>query len=81
MGEGKGSSLILIRYPNLRVPAAGELVIGLGVEDVNASVDAAVTAGGTLVILPIDATEHGIRLAFVQDPEGHMLELVQPLAG
>jgi predicted enzyme related to lactoylglutathione lyase len=81
MGEGKGSPLILIRYPNLPVPAAGELVVGLGVEDVAASVEAAVAAGGTLVIPPVDATEHGIRLAFVKDPEGHMLELVQPLAG
>lgn len=81
MGEGEGSPLILIRYPNLPVPAAGELVVGLGVEDVAASVEAALSAGGTLVIAPVDATEHGVRLAFVKDPEGHMVELIQPLGG
>jgi lactoylglutathione lyase len=81
MGDGGGSSLILIRYPARPAPAPGELVVGLTVADVAASVEAAVAAGGAVVVPPVDVPEHGLRLAFVTDPEGHTLELVQPLAG
>lgn len=41
--------------------------------------DAAVAAGARPVVEPRDIPERGIRLAFVADPEGNLIELVEQL--
>jgi len=72
-------SFILISYPNLPCPAAGEATIGFMVEALETSVERAVAAGATVEVAPMDVPEFGLRLAFLLDPQGHRIELLQTL--
>lgn len=56
-------------------PAPCELV--LAVEDVDAAVAAAVAAGATLVRPPV-AKYWGQVVAYVRDPDGHLLQISTP---
>lgn len=46
------------------------------VEDVDAALERAVAAGGTVVGTPGPSPEPGVRFAFVRDPEGNFVELL-----
>ena len=37
-------------------------------------------AGGAITQTPTDMIEHGVRVGFLTDPEGHLLEVVELLA-
>lgn len=50
--------------------------ICLRVDDVDAVYDRLITAGATDRMSPRPAPEPGVRMAFVADPEGHLIELL-----
>ncbi|WP_062378313.1 VOC family protein [Demequina pelophila] len=50
--------------------------ICLRVEDVDATYDRLIAAGATDRMAPRPAPEPGVRMAFVADPEGHLIELL-----
>lgn len=77
VGESAAPLLNLIHYPGRPVPPAGEAVIGFNVTDLDAVIAAAVAGGGSLAVPPVAVPEHGLRLAYVADPEGHTIELLQ----
>lgn len=61
--------------------AAGEQGYGhwaLAVDDLDAIYEALIQAGGTAVSSPAPAATPGDRYAYVHDPEGNLLELIQP---
>ena len=62
------------------IPALEQGVVhfGLDVPDVEAAFTRAVTAGGRPVWPPRDAPVSGIRIAFVADPDGNLVELIGP---
>ena len=72
-----GHNLIVIQYLNQPAPTPGEGIFGFTVADVDATITAVLAAGGTLHRPVRHLAEHGIKVAFVKDPEGHMLELVE----
>lgn len=72
-----GHSLVLVQYLNRPPATPGEAIFGFEVENVDATVEAVIAAGGALARPARTIAEHGIRVAFVTDPEGHLLELVQ----
>lgn len=72
-------SFILVSYPNKACPAPGEATIGFMVDDVDAALAKATGAGATVDVAPVDVPDHGLRLCFLLDPEGHRIELLQPL--
>ena len=74
---GGSTQLNLIHYRGRPVPPAGEAVIGFTVADLDAAVAAMVAAGATVTVPPTAIPEHHLRLAYVTDPEGHTLELLQ----
>jgi lactoylglutathione lyase len=47
-----------------------------GVDDLNAAYARAVEAGGRSVWTPRDTPEPGLRIAFVADPDGNLVELL-----
>jgi glyoxylase I family protein len=51
---------------------------GLGVDDVQEAFDRAVAAGARPVWPPRDAPVSGVRIAFVADPDGNLVELIGP---
>ena len=78
-GRGDDSSFILWRYLERVSPPAGEATLGFNVADVEAIVRAAESNGGSVVQPATTIPEAGVVVAFVMDPEGHTLEIVQDL--
>ena len=75
--KGGSTALNLANYRDRPAAPTGEAVIGLHVTDLDATVAAMVAAGGTVTVEPMDMPEHKLRLAFVSDPEGHWIELLE----
>jgi predicted enzyme related to lactoylglutathione lyase len=76
-GAENGPRLIVARPFGRPLPPPGESITGFMVTDIHASVGAVVEAGGSIIHPPLDNEEHGLRLAFVTDHEGHVIELLQ----
>jgi predicted enzyme related to lactoylglutathione lyase len=76
-----GSSLTLIKYLDSTGPEVGNSVQGFTTTDLQALVRRAEAAGGRMPepIRRID--EFKIHVVFVEDPEGHINEVVQLDAG
>lgn len=70
----------LIEYPGQPVPPTGEALLSFMVADLEASIAAVEAHGGKRLTDPIEAPEWQTRLAFVMDPGGHQIELMQSLA-
>ncbi|MEU1525445.1 VOC family protein [Nocardia rhamnosiphila] len=77
--DGAQQSLVLLHYKNTKAPAPGSAVIGFQVSGLDDIVRRAAAAGGTVTEAPRTMADIGIRVAFVQDPEGHVLELFERL--
>lgn len=77
--DGADQSLALLHYKGKPAPSPGSAVLGFHVTDVDGVVHRAEAAGGTVTAPVKEMSEVGIKVAFVQDPEGHVLELVERL--
>ena len=72
-----GGSLTLLKFVAAPKPHNDELILGFTTADIEAFLERAKAAGGR-VSDPIRAMpEHRLRVAFVQDVEGHLIEVVQ----
>lgn len=76
-----GATFVLLAFPQEPAPTPGGVIVGFQTDDVEAFVERAVAAGGALVEAPHDNPEHGVRVGFVSDPEGNLIEVVQLLPG
>jgi len=74
-----GATLVLLAYLDTREPAAGEAILGFQTPDLDAFIERACAAGGSLLQAPKTIDELKVRVGFVRDPEGHLLEVVQTL--
>jgi catechol 2,3-dioxygenase-like lactoylglutathione lyase family enzyme len=73
-----GGGLILFRFLDRPAPAAGEVILGFVVDDIEALIERAVAAGAHVVEPPRAPGAPGASLvAFLADPEGHLAEIVQ----
>jgi predicted enzyme related to lactoylglutathione lyase len=72
-----GSSLTLIKYLDSTGPIVDESIQGFTTTNIEALVERAKAAGGSIPepIRRID--EFKLRVVFVRDPEGHLNEIVQ----
>ena len=78
-GWDDDSSLIVWRFVGRPTPPAGESVLGFNVTDVHATVRAVEKAGGTVDTPVEEMPDIGFAVAFVKDPEGHLIEITQNL--
>lgn len=78
-GDPGGAQLNLIRYPNKPMPAPGETVIGFMVDDVDATVAAMNDAGACITVPVVELPDHRLKLAYVTDLDGHIIEVIQTL--
>ncbi|MFG1229927.1 VOC family protein [Xanthobacter wiegelii] len=69
----------LLKFHGPAATGAGDVILGFVTDNVDAFLERAVTAGGTLVDPARDMPHHGVRVGFVKDHEGHLLEVVQML--
>jgi catechol 2,3-dioxygenase-like lactoylglutathione lyase family enzyme len=74
-----GSTFVLLSFLDTPKPAAGELILGFVTPDLAAFVARARAAGGTVVQDIVTQPEHGVKVAFVTDIEGHLIEVVEML--
>ncbi|WP_068166019.1 VOC family protein [Rhodococcus phenolicus] len=78
-GRNDDSSLIVWRYVERPTPVPGEAVLGFNVPDVQATVRAVRESGGTIDTPIEQMPDIGFAVAFVKDPEGHLIEVTQNL--
>ncbi len=75
-----GATFVLLQFTDQPTPAQGEVILGFVVSEIDALVERAVAAGGAIAQVPTDRVEHGMRVGFLTDPEGHLIEVVERLA-
>jgi predicted enzyme related to lactoylglutathione lyase len=74
-----GATLVLWKWRDRDAIVVDEVILGFQTPDVTAFVQRVRDAGGTIVQDIKDMPEHGVRVAFVTDVEGHLIEVVELL--
>jgi predicted enzyme related to lactoylglutathione lyase len=74
-----GSTFVLLTYRDTQKPALSETITLFIVPDLAAMPDKVCAAGGRIVQEARDMPEHGVKVAFARDNEGHLIEIVQML--
>jgi len=73
------AALVLLSFLDSPKPAEGDSILGFRTTDIAAFVERAVKAGGSVMQPVVDMPQHGVKVAFVRDNEGHLIEVVEPL--
>ena len=76
-----GAAFVLLHFTDTPEPTAGSVIGGFITDEIDDLFSRAVAAGATVVDPVHDAPEHGVRVGFLADPDGHLLEICQLLAG
>lgn len=74
-----GGSLTLLKFTDAPNPIDGELILGFTTDDLDAFVARVEKAGGRVTDPIRTMAEMNLRVAFVEDIEGHLIEVVQLL--
>jgi predicted enzyme related to lactoylglutathione lyase len=74
-----GPNLVLLHFHDRPRPSADEVILGFITPDLEAFVKRTREAGGSVYQEIKAMPEHGVRVAFVKDPEDHLIEVVQLL--
>jgi len=84
-GDSSTHMLILTQFVELPAPDRpaypGEVWLAFNVAGVDAVIEAVTAAGGAVLRPGEDQPAFGVRAAIVADPEGHVIEVVGPMAG
>ena len=75
-----GASLVLLRFADTPEPPAGSVIVGFVTDEIDAVFTRAVAAGGSVVDPVHESPEHGVRVGFLADLDGHLIEVCQMLA-
>lgn len=73
-------TLVLLKFVKRAAPPHGELLLGFTTDDLPSLLERVRRAGGRVHEEIRELPEHGVRVAFATDPEGHLAELVQVIA-
>ncbi len=73
------ATFVLLKFLDQEKPSKDEAILGFITEDVDAFADRAVAGGGKVVSPGQNMPQHGVRVSFMTDNEGHLLEVVQML--
>jgi len=72
-----GPSLTLLKLVDKPAPPHGETVLGFMTSDIVALLDRATAAGGRIATPIQEQREHRVKVAFIRDIEGHLVEVVE----
>ena len=72
-----GPSLTLLKLLDRSAPPLGELVLGFITTDLKSLLDRAIKAGGRITTPVEEQPEHRVKVAFIADPEGHLIEVIE----
>ncbi|MDD3798823.1 MAG: VOC family protein [Novosphingobium sp.] len=71
------ATFVLLKFLDAPKPTNDEVILGFQTGDIDAFVERALAAGGAVVDPVWNNAEHGVKVAFVTDCEGHLIEVVQ----
>lgn len=71
--------LIVFRYLERHAPEIGDVILAFRAREIDKLLDHAVSLGARVTVPAEDMPDSGYRVAFIEDPEGHSVELLQPL--
>src|SRR5688500_7319789 len=74
------ATFVLLKFHAAPAPSADDVILGFLTADVAAVVERAIAAGGSMVREALDHPEIQVKVAFVADIEGHLIEVVQQMA-
>lgn len=69
--------LVLFEFQHREVVAPGGTILAFHVPDLAATIDKAVAAGGAVARPLQEMPEHGVKIAFLTDPRGTLLEVLE----
>jgi len=72
-------TFVLLKFLDAPKPTNDEVILGFITDDVDAFVSRAIANGGSLVQQPVAQPQHGVKVGFVTDCEGHLIEVVELL--
>jgi predicted enzyme related to lactoylglutathione lyase len=75
--DGAHAGLILLRWLDRPSPPTGETIIGFLTSDIGALFARAEAHGGRAMGPPRISAEAGMVVGFLEDPEGHLVEVVE----
>ena len=75
------ATFVLLKFLDIEAPSADEVIVGFQTDDVARVVERTRAAGGAVVDPVRSMPEHGVKVAFVKDVEGHLIEVVELLEG
>jgi predicted enzyme related to lactoylglutathione lyase len=75
--EQGAAMFVLLKFMDAGQASGQGVIQGFQTDDIAAFVQRAVDAGGKLVDPIRDNPDHGVKVAFVSDIEGHLIEVVQ----
>ena len=75
-----GASFVLLHFDGVTAPSSDEVILGFVTTDLSGLVARVERTGGTVVAPARKQPEHGVLVAFVNDNEGHLIEVVEMLA-
>ncbi|ATB32265.1 VOC family protein [Melittangium boletus] len=78
-GHEGGATFVLLKFLDAPKPTTDEVILGFMTDDIDAFVERAKAAGGAVAQSSSTTVEHGLKVAFVTDVEGHLIEVVQLL--
>jgi predicted enzyme related to lactoylglutathione lyase len=78
-GPQGGMRFVLLAFLDTNQPAAGEVIVGISTPDLDAFLDRVRAGGGEVTSEVFVRADHGVKIAHVKDPEGHMIEVVQAI--
>lgn len=69
----------LTKFLDVSKPKSEAIILGFIADDIDQFVDKAVAAGSTVVEAAHSRPDHGVKVAFLTDPEGNLIEVVELL--
>ncbi len=73
-------TLVIWKWPKRPPPRESDVILGFITTDIDTVFARTVTAGGRVVQSPRNMPEHGVRVGFIADVDGRLIEVVQMLA-
>ena len=74
-----GATFVLLAYTGTSAPALSEAITLFITPNLAELLEQARIAGARVVDSMRDMPEHGVKVAFIRDVEGHLIEVVQLL--
>jgi lactoylglutathione lyase len=72
-----GAKFVLLAFLDTPEPAPGDVVLVFDTADLKAFIQRAQDAGGSVAQDIETFAEHGIKVAFIRDMEGHLIEVIE----